>query len=290
MIRTAATWLVAISLLLAGSVFTAEAQAAPSDVLSGTAWQLVSYGPVGAETPVLPGSSVTLTFQTGGQVGGNAGCNSYGGGYAVAADSIAFNTLVSTLMACADRGVTQQEQTYLGALGTSGWFDLQANALTIQYDGGELHFAPLGDPPQAQLPPFERRDSPVELLASYYDAISRQDYQRAYGYWENPPNAYQDFANGFATTTSVQVIIEPPTRYEGAAGSTYVSIPTVLLAQHSDGTLLTFAGCFVTRKSNLMPPDIPEPDVWHLYSANVEQVPNDSAIPALLSQVCSQEG
>ena len=134
--------------------------------------------------------------------------------------------------------------------------------------------------------PFENLDSPVDLLASYYNAINRQEYQRAYSYWESPPRPYNAFANGFADTASVQLIVQPPTYYGGAAGSLYVSIPTVLIAQHYDGTQLTFAGCFVTRKSNLRPPDIPQEDVWHLYSAEIAQVPNNSDIPTLLAQAC----
>jgi len=53
-----------------------------------------------------------------------------------------------------------------------------------------------------------------------------------------------------------------------------------------DGSQHSFAGCFVTRRSNLHPPDIPEEDVWHLYQAQVEAVPHETAIPALLAQAC----
>jgi hypothetical protein len=133
---------------------------------------------------------------------------------------------------------------------------------------------------------YENLNSPVELLASYYNGINRQEYQRAYGYWETPPNSYDEFVAGFADTTSVQVIVQPPTRVEGAAGSLYVEIPVILIALHKDSSRHTFAGCFVTRKSNLQPPDIPEEDVWHLYQAEVEAVPNEAAIPALLAQAC----
>jgi hypothetical protein len=68
--------------------------------------------------------------------------------------------------------------------------------------------------------------------------------------------------------------------------SLYAEIPAALIALHKDGSRHTFAGCFVTRKSNLQPPDIPEEDIWHLYQAQVEAAPNGAAIPALLAQVC----
>jgi hypothetical protein len=139
---------------------------------------------------------------------------------------------------------------------------------------------------QPQGPAFENLNSPVDLLASYYDAINRKQYQRAYGYWQSPPMAYQQFANGFSDTTSAQLIVQPPTSGEGAAGSTYVQIATVLIAQHTDGSQHTYAGCITTRKSNLQPPDIPKADVWHIYSAQLQEVPNNASIPNQLAKAC----
>jgi hypothetical protein len=137
-----------------------------------------------------------------------------------------------------------------------------------------------------QPPAYENRDSPVDLLASYYNAINLRDYARAYSYWGSPPLPYDQFSSGFAQTASAQLIVQPPTDVGVAAGSQYVSIPVVLIAQHFDRTTHTFAGCFTTRKSNLSPPDIPEEDVWHLYQADFEEVSNTANIPVLLAQAC----
>jgi hypothetical protein len=138
-----------------------------------------------------------------------------------------------------------------------------------------------------QEPEYENLTSPVDLVASYYNAINRHEYLRAYGYWETAPNPYNEFVQGFADTISVQVIIQPPTRIGAAAGSRYVEIPTVLIADHQAGTQHSFAGCFVTRISNLRPPAIPEEDVWHLYNADIAEVSDETAtIPALLTEAC----
>jgi hypothetical protein len=133
---------------------------------------------------------------------------------------------------------------------------------------------------------YENLTSPVDLLSSYYDAINLQEYERAYSYWQEPPLDYASFASGYVETASVQVIVQPPTRIEGAAGSLYVEIPAVLIAQHTDGSVHTFAGCVVTRKSNL-PAATPEEDVWHIYQARLAEVANNAAIPALLDQGCA---
>jgi hypothetical protein len=135
---------------------------------------------------------------------------------------------------------------------------------------------------------YDNPDSPVDLLASYYNAINLQDYARAYAYWQNPTNSYENFVNGFADTLSVQLIVQPPTFIDAGAGNLYTGIPTVLIAEHTDGTEHTYSGCFVTHKANLRPPDIPEEDVWHLYDADITEVTDDSvSIPTLLREACN---
>lgn len=141
--------------------------------------------------------------------------------------------------------------------------------------------------PNLQPPAYNNVDSPIDILASFYDAINRQDYQRAYDYWQNPPSSYADFVSGYANTSSVQLIVEPPASIGAAAGSSYASIKTVLVAQQQDGSIQLFAGCYVARKSNLQPPDIPAPDVWHLYSATIAPATDIAAIPALLNAGCT---
>lgn len=140
-----------------------------------------------------------------------------------------------------------------------------------------------------QLPePYDNPTSPVDLLSSYYNAINRAEYERAYGYWQTAPDSYETFVRGFAQTEQVQLIIQPPARIGVAAGSQYVDIPTVLIAELRNGTQQTFAGCFVTRKSNLQVPDVPEEaTIWHLYSADLEQVANNASIPDLLAEACA---
>src|SRR5690606_31851268 len=75
--------------------------------LAGTQWTLISFGDVGAEMPVVEGSTVTLEFEEGSQAGGNAGCNSFGGTYQVENGTLSFDQIVSTLMACVDENVMQ---------------------------------------------------------------------------------------------------------------------------------------------------------------------------------------
>ena len=104
---------------------------------------------------------------------------------------------------------------------------------------------------------YASQDSPAEVLASFYNAINRQEYQRAYGYWETPPSPYDQFVQGYADTASVQLIVQPPTFIDVGAGNLHAAIPTVLVATKRDGSQQRFGGCYVTHKANI------QPDVWH---------------------------
>ncbi len=104
-----------------------------NDALAGTSWVLTGLG-IDAGIPVVAGSTLTLDFSADGQAGGNAGCNSYGGDYTVAGETINFGQLVSTLMACTDTGVMDQEQAYLAALDSADRFAIVGDQLTIGYD------------------------------------------------------------------------------------------------------------------------------------------------------------
>ena len=119
-----------------------SAGAAVQDPLVDTHWQLSSFGPEAAPTPVLPDATITLNFGADGQAGGNGGCNSYGGAYHLQDGTLTFGQLTSTLRACLDDKITQQETRYLQALGTSGQYSVAGDRLIIWYDNrqGQLNF------------------------------------------------------------------------------------------------------------------------------------------------------
>jgi hypothetical protein len=127
---------------------------------------------------------------------------------------------------------------------------------------------------------YADQDTPVDLLASFYNAINRQEYQRAYGYWENPPSSYDQFAQGYADTASVQLIVQLPAFVGVGAGNAYAPIPTVLLSTRRDGRQQLFAGFYTTHKVNI------QPDVWHLSSAAIAPLAANQTIPSALAQAC----
>ncbi|HSJ57139.1 MAG TPA: META domain-containing protein, partial [Anaerolineae bacterium] len=106
--------------------------------LAGTSWVLTSL----RGQPALESTRVTLEFEAG-TVGGSAGCNSYGGGanndpYVATPDGeLALPEIASTLMACADAAVMQQEADYLDALASVERYRVEGDALELQNGAGE---------------------------------------------------------------------------------------------------------------------------------------------------------
>ena len=129
------------------------------------------------------------------------------------------------------------------------------------------------------------RSSPVQLLASLYDAINRKEYPRAFAYWETPPSGVSEpqFAAGYADTLSVLVGVRPPVRIEGAAGSQYAPLPSILISQHTNQSKEVFVGCYTARRTN---PGIGGPNAdtgWRIYSGKFNAAPGNAANAALLA-------
>ena len=122
--------------------------------------------------------------------------------------------------------------------------------------------------------PFALQTDPASLIGSYYNAISLADYPRAYSYWESAPGNQTEaqFAAGFADTNSAQVIVQLPIFEDAGAGNVHASIPTLVIANRTNGTQAYFAGCFITHKTNVPVGNATEPDPnWHLQSAKLKQ-------------------
>ena len=135
---------------------------------------------------------------------------------------------------------------------------------------------------------IDDRSDPTALLASYIDAIDRKAYPRYYGDRETPPNnqSLEQFTQGFTDTASVDLIINPPTHQEGAVGSVYASVPTVLVATHTDHIPYIFSGCYVARRSNQSNGNAPETDPWQLYRGDLAAASADANLITLLQKAC----
>ena len=94
------------------------------------AWKLVSYGSAAAPTPAVPDTEAGLTFNEDGTVTGNSGCNGLGGDYTVEGDQITFGQIVSTLMACDDPRMAQEDAVHRVLTETAS-YRIEGSTLTL---------------------------------------------------------------------------------------------------------------------------------------------------------------
>jgi heat shock protein HslJ len=107
-------------------------------------WVLDSYANLG----ILPGTAITLQFQSG-QIAGFSGCNTYTGAYTATDNgdgtySVTVTGLVGTGMMC-PADIMDQEQTYLGILSSVTIAQSQGNVLTLSSPQSSLVYHQSGN-------------------------------------------------------------------------------------------------------------------------------------------------
>ncbi len=155
-----------------------------------------------------------------------------------------------------------------------------------------LMFASAAPAPAAPAAVYiDNRSDAVAVLQSYFNAISRKEYARAYGYWEagSSVGSFASFQAGFATTESV-VLTTGMIGGDAGAGQFHYLVPVILQALNTHGTTQTFAGCYVLHISN---PSIQASPPFHplaIQSASVKSVPAGANAGALQAQACAALG
>jgi heat shock protein HslJ len=97
------------------------------DALVGPDWTLTSL----AGKPKVEGTTLTATFSQDDRVSGSAGCNRYFGGARGEGGSLSVSPLASTMMACGQDGVMEQEQLYLALLQGATRYSIQGSELRL---------------------------------------------------------------------------------------------------------------------------------------------------------------
>lgn len=100
------------------------------ETLAGTSWRLTQLD----GEPVTPTVTATLVISAD-SIGGNGGCNTYGGDIAETPTGIDITEVFSTLMAC--DGI-EQEQAFLAALEAADSFTVVAGNLQLLENGTVL--------------------------------------------------------------------------------------------------------------------------------------------------------
>jgi heat shock protein HslJ len=92
---------------------------------------LVSFGPSGAEEPILSGSTITATFGDT-AVSGSAGCNDYSATLTPVDDYFTVGPIATTRQLCNEpEGIMEQEAAYLAALAATSGYQWEQDENTL---------------------------------------------------------------------------------------------------------------------------------------------------------------
>lgn len=132
------------------------------------------------------------------------------------------------------------------------------------------------------------RSAGEEVIRSYYNAVNRKEYARAYSYWEPGASqlpAFAPFMAGYATTKSVLLLTKPGMIGAGA-GQTYYSVPAVITASNTDGSTTIFSGCYTLHLGSPNAQATPPFQPLGIQSARVAQAAGGSNASDLLNAAC----
>ena len=134
------------------------------------------------------------------------------------------------------------------------------------------------------------RSGAAQVIRSYYNAVNRSEYVRAYSYWE-PAAASQQlasldaFSKGYADTQSVKLTTGKETSSSGA-GQVYQTVPVTLVAQTRSGQTQTFVGCYTLHLSNPQIQGVPPFQPMGITNAKLQKVENNANTGNLMASAC----
>ncbi|MCP1198166.1 DUF1176 domain-containing protein [Notoacmeibacter sp. MSK16QG-6] len=167
----------------------------------------------------------------------------------------------------------------------TGWF-FAVQAVFVLAFNIQPDLASASEPNIRTLPYYDDRSSPQTLVHSLYNAINRREFARAYSYFGTPPAASVEiYARGFDDTELVQ-IVTGSSMAEGAAGSSYQTLPIAIRSIAKGGGETVFAGCLTARLAN---PSIQASDFrpWHIERTTIR--PSDEPFARAIPD-CDAQG
>jgi len=99
---------------------------------------------------------------------------------------------------------------------------------------------------------IDSRSDPVALISSFWNALNRQEYARAYSYFEAPaifPGPYITFKNGYLDTRNVLGAITAPEKL-AATGNWYWKVPVMMKSETKAGLQQAYIGCYIVHQAD----------------------------------------
>ncbi|WP_273725114.1 hypothetical protein [Brucella gallinifaecis] len=120
------------------------------------------------------------------------------------------------------------------------------------------------------------RSSPQAVIESYYNAINRKEYARAYSYYseEGREPDFKKFAKGYDGTKSVKVAVRK-TDPDPGAGQIYWSLPIAIESESDDGNKQVYTGCYTLRLTNPAMQEVPPYKPIEIMTGSLTKSPLD---------------
>lgn len=132
---------------------------------------------------------------------------------------------------------------------------------------------------------IDNRSDAVALLSSYLNAINRQEFVRAFSYWQTPTSTFDAFAAAYATTASITAQFGTVTPDAGA-GQVYYSLPVALKSTMTDGSSITSVGCYVMHLAQPGFQGTLPFQPLGITNATINLVDNSADLTSLLTTAC----
>lgn len=136
---------------------------------------------------------------------------------------------------------------------------------------------------------LDDRSTPAALLLSFFNAINKHEYLRAYSYYADGADlgTLDQFTAGYETTQTVDVVIGEIFG-EGAAGSLYYTLPMILNVTNTANVQLKYAACYVVRLPQ--PGNYAEPPItpMHIERGTAKEVAAGATDAEALASACPE--
>jgi hypothetical protein len=156
--------------------------------------------------------------------------------------------------------------------------------------GGPLPATAVPDPTDiSQTRYLDDRSNPIQVIRSLFNSVNREEYLRAYSYWE--PNAqglpsFDTFQAGYATTGSVKLTTGTAT-VDAGAGQRYYQVPVTLVSTSTTNVVETFVGCYTLHLGLPDAQGVPPYQGIGIRSASVQKVANNADTATLMGKACT---
>jgi hypothetical protein len=136
---------------------------------------------------------------------------------------------------------------------------------------------------------LDDRSTPSQVIVSFYNAINRQEYLRAYSYWSDPATSLGSFtawASGYSNTATVDLAFGQITGDPGM-NQVYYTIPVILKTTAKNNTHTNYAACYVVHETNPLVYSSPIIDPMSIAQGSAKPSDINASDASVLATACS---